>query len=192
MMLQVIGEREGRALANDVSEQFLHPRIRDARDSQRMAIQGRLGAANERLIAAVELMEAANDEPRPVHAIAATVGLSPRQLERLFARYLGASPSRHYMKIRLERARAMLLQTTKPILDIAVAAGFTSASHFSRCYRAAYGRKPSDERVAALAVSSRETKPSAPVRPTAAKPSAPARAPTAKPSGPVRATATRR
>ena len=53
MMLQLITERDGRALANDVSEQFIHPRIRDTRDSQRMAIQSRLGVANERLIAAV-------------------------------------------------------------------------------------------------------------------------------------------
>jgi len=149
MMLHVIGERDGRALANGVSEQFIHPRIRDARDSQRMAIQSRLGVANERLLAAVDLMEAGSDEPRPVQEIAAAVGLSPRQLERLFARYLRASPSQHYMKIRLERARAMLLQTTKPILDVAVAAGFTTASHFSRCYRATYGRKPSDERAGA-------------------------------------------
>jgi transcriptional regulator GlxA family with amidase domain len=146
MMLQVIGEQHGRALANEVSEQFIHPRIRDMRDSQRMAIQSRLGVANERLIAAVDMMEAGSDDPRPVQEIAAAVGLSPRQLERLFARYLRASPSQHYMKIRLERARAMLLQTTKPILDVAVAAGFTSASHFSRCYRATYGRRPSDER----------------------------------------------
>ena len=43
----------------------------------------------------------------------------------------------------------MLLQTPTPMLDVAVAAGFTSASHFSRCYRAAFGHKPSDERDAA-------------------------------------------
>ncbi|MCC6198293.1 MAG: GlxA family transcriptional regulator [Burkholderiales bacterium] len=146
MMLSLITSQHGRALANDVSEQFIHPRIRDTRDSQRMAIQSRLGVANERLIAAVGLMESASDDARPVQDIAETVGLSPRQLERLFARYLRTSPSRHYMKVRLERARAMLLESTKPILDVAVAAGFTSASHFSRCYRAAYGRKPSDER----------------------------------------------
>lgn len=150
MMLQVITERDGRALANDVSEQFLHPRIRSTQDPQRMAVQSRLGVANEKLIAALGMMEAANEEPRPVQEIAADVGLSPRQLERLFAKYLRASPSRHYLKMRLDRARAMLLQTTKPILDVAVAAGFTSASHFSRCYRAAYGHKPSDERAAAL------------------------------------------
>jgi transcriptional regulator GlxA family with amidase domain len=150
MMLQVITERAGRALANDVSEQFIHPRIRGAHDSQRMAIQSRLGVANDKLIAAVGLMEAASEEPRPVHDIAAEVSLSPRQLERLFAKYLRASPSRYYLKLRLDRARSMLLQTTKPILDVAVAAGFASASHFSRCYRAEFGHKPSDERAAAL------------------------------------------
>ena len=152
MMLQVITERDGRALANDVSEQFLHPRIRGTQDPQRMDAQSRLGVANEKLIAALGMMEAANEEPRPVQQIAADVGLSPRQLERLFAKYLRASPSRHYLKIRLDRARAMLLQTTRPILDVAVAAGFASASHFSRCYRAAYGHKPSDERAAVLGV----------------------------------------
>ncbi len=146
LMLQLVSEQHGRALANAVSEQFIHPRIRDAHDSQRMAVQSRLGVANERLIAAIGLMEGASDEPQSVHDIAHAVGLSPRQLERLFVRYLRDTPSRHYMKVRLERARALLLQTTKPILDVAVASGFTSASHFSRCYRATYGRKPSDER----------------------------------------------
>lgn len=111
-----------------------------------MAVQTRLGVANEKLIAAIGVMETANEEPRPVHEIAAHVRLSPRQLERLFAKYVGASPSRHYLKLRLDRARTMLLQTTRPILDIAVACGFASASHFSRCYRTLYGRRPSDER----------------------------------------------
>ena len=116
-----------------------------------MAIQARLGVANQKLIAAIGLMESTADDPRDVQQIAADVGLSPRQLERLFAKYLDASPSRHYLEIRLDRARELLLQTAKPILDVAVACGFASASHFSRCYRAVYGHKPSDERAAALA-----------------------------------------
>ncbi len=151
MMLQLITDRNGRELANDVSEQFIHPRIRGTRDRQRMAIQARLGVANQKLIAAVGLMESTADEPRDVRRIAADVGLSPRQLERLFAKYLRASPSRHYLELRLDRARELLLQTAKPILDVAVGCGFASASHFSRCYRAVYGHKPSDERSAALA-----------------------------------------
>jgi AraC family transcriptional regulator, glycine betaine-responsive activator len=148
MMLQVITARDGRALANDVSEQFIHPRIRGTRDQQRMAIQSRLGIANEKLIAAIALMESAGDEPREVADIAASVELSPRQLERLFAKYLHASPSRYYLQLRLDRARELLLQTTKPILDVALACGFASASHFSRCYRGVYGHRPSDERAA--------------------------------------------
>ena len=151
MMLQLITSRHGRALATDVSEQFIHPRIRNTHDPQRMALQARLGIANEKLIAAIDMMEEAGDEPLPVQTIAAQVDLSPRQLERLFARYLRVSPSRYYLQLRLERARNLLLETTKPILDVAVACGFASASHFSRCYRAAFDRKPSDERGAALA-----------------------------------------
>jgi transcriptional regulator GlxA family with amidase domain len=150
MMLQIIMERDGRALANDVSEQFIHPRIRGTQESQRMAIQSRLGTANEKLIAAIAMMEAAQDEPRSMLEIASDVRLSARQLQRPFAKYLRSSPSHFYLKVRLDRARAMLLQTTKPILDIAVACGFASASHFSRCYREGYGHKPSDERAAAL------------------------------------------
>jgi AraC family transcriptional regulator, glycine betaine-responsive activator len=146
MMLHLVAERAGRALANDVSEQFIHPRIRGTHDRQRMPVQSRLGVANDKLIAAIGMMEAAGEEPRPVHEIAAAVALSARQLERLFAKYLQASPSRYYLQVRLERARAMLLQTTKPILDVAVACGFASASHFSRCDRAVYGHRPSDER----------------------------------------------
>ncbi|HVE50947.1 MAG TPA: GlxA family transcriptional regulator [Casimicrobiaceae bacterium] len=155
MMLHLISDRCGRALANDVSEQFIHPRIRETHDPQRMAVQSRVGVANSKLIAAIGMMEAQHEDPRPVGAIAEEAGLSPRQLERLFAKYVGTSPSHYYLRLRLERARTMLLQTAKPVLDVAVACGFASASHFSRCYRAEYGRKPSHERIAMLTPASK-------------------------------------
>ena len=151
MMLQLIATRHDRALANDVSEQFIHPRIRGTHDQQRMAVQSRLGVANRKLIEAVGMMENAIEDPRDVRDIAAAIGLSPRQLERLFAKYLKVNPSRYYLELRLDRARVLLGQTTRPILDVAVACGFASASHFSRCYRTRYGCKPSDERAPAAA-----------------------------------------
>jgi transcriptional regulator GlxA family with amidase domain len=146
MMLQLIATRHDRQLANDVSEQFIHPRIRSTNDKQRMALQSRLRVANQKLIDAVAMMEEAIEDPRDVREIAAAVELSPRQLERLFAKYLRVNPSRYYLELRLDHARNLLSQTTQPILDIAIACGFASASHFSRCYRMLYGRKPSDER----------------------------------------------
>ncbi len=150
MMLQLITDRHGRTLANDVSEQFIHPRIRAAQDSQRMAIQSRVGVANEKLIAAIGIMETADEDPSSVQDIATAVGLSARQLERLFEKYVGASPSRFFLKLRLDRARAMLQQTSKSVLEVAVACGFESASHFSRCYRMQHGHRPSDERAALM------------------------------------------
>jgi transcriptional regulator GlxA family with amidase domain len=149
MMLQVIAARHGPALATAVSEQFIHPRIRGAHDPQRMALQSRLGVANARLIAAVGIMESAIEEPREIRDIAAAVDVSCRQLERLFARHLQRHPRVYYLELRLDRARALLRQTTRPIMDIAVACGFASASHFGRCYRVAYGCRPSDERAPA-------------------------------------------
>jgi transcriptional regulator GlxA family with amidase domain len=147
MMLQLIASQHGEALANAVSEQFIHPQIRGAGDPQRMAIQSRLGIGNAKLIAAVSIMESAIEEPRSVSDIATAVGLSPRQLERLFSRYLAVRPRDHYVALRLAHARSLLKETTRPILDVAVASGFASASHFSRLYRDAYGHRPIDERV---------------------------------------------
>jgi transcriptional regulator GlxA family with amidase domain len=85
---------------------------------------------------------------RPVSCaqLARTVRLSPRQLERLFQRYLDTTPTRYYLEMRLNRARQLLRQTSMPILSVGLACGFVSASHFSKCYRELYNRSPQQER----------------------------------------------
>jgi transcriptional regulator GlxA family with amidase domain len=72
--------------------------------------------------------------------------MSTRQLERLFRRYLNRSPKRYYMETRLARARNLLMQTEMSIIEVALASGFSSPSHFSKCYRALYGGTPYRER----------------------------------------------
>ena len=78
--------------------------------------------------------------------LAQDAGMSTRQLERLFRRYLNRSPKRYYMETRLARARNLLMQTDMSIIEIALASGFSSPSHFSKCYRAFYGGTPYRER----------------------------------------------
>ena len=56
------------------------------------------------------------------------------------------TPGRYYMRLRLERARELLRQTNMPILDVAIATGFTSHSYFAQSYRLQFGRPPSEER----------------------------------------------
>ena len=57
-----------------------------------------------------------------------------------------ASPKRYYLELRLKKARSLLLQTEMSVINVALACGFSSPSHFSKCYRAFYGRTPYRER----------------------------------------------
>ncbi len=146
MMLTEITRRHGAETAAAVSELFMHERIREAHDNQRLPLQARLRISHPKLIQAIAEMERNVEEALTREEIAARVGLSRRQLERLFRRYLNTSPARYYLRLRLDRARLLLTQTTMPVTEIAFACGFTSASHFSKCYRDMFGRTPRDER----------------------------------------------
>jgi len=148
MMLAVIARDHGHALASEVAQQLLHHRIRDAGEGQRMDLRMRLGVAHPKLLKVVQLMEERIEEPLSSQELADAVNLSTRQLERLFFKYLGQSPAKRYLKIRLERARTLIRQTSMPILSIALECGFSSASHFSRAYFEGFGRPPSAERKA--------------------------------------------
>ncbi len=129
-----------------MADQFLHERIRDHRDHQRMSLPARLGVQHPKLLKVIELMEENLEEPLSRNGLAATAGLSTRQLERLFRKYLNRSPARYYLELRLNKARLLLLQTNMSIIDVALACGFVSASHFSKCYRDFFGRTPRKER----------------------------------------------
>jgi transcriptional regulator GlxA family with amidase domain len=146
MMLHLIATEHGRELASKVSEQCIVDRIRSSFDHQRMPYRVRHGIHHPKLIGAIELMEANVEEPIDQDTLAGYVGLSRRQLERLFSKHLGRTPAQYYLELRLERARHLLYQTTMPIMDVAFACGFVSASHFSTCYRQMYGKTPRAER----------------------------------------------
>jgi transcriptional regulator GlxA family with amidase domain len=151
MMLSLIATKQGQEIAALVSDELIHHRIRSANERQRMELRTRLGVANQNLLGIVSLMEAHLEVPLSCGQLARKVGLSARQLERLFKRYLGETPTRYYMALRLERARQLLQQTSMPILSVGLACGFVSASHFSKCYSEHFGKKPSEERRGAFA-----------------------------------------
>ena len=146
LMLHLITLQHGAELAGKVSEQFIHERIRESHDHQRMALQSRVGVSDPKLLAAIGAMEANLEEPLALPQVADAVGLSTRQLERLFKKHMSRTPSRYYREIRLHHARLMLMQGSSSILSVALAAGFVSASHFSRRYREYFGRTPREER----------------------------------------------
>lgn len=146
MMLSLIGQDHDEGLVNAVCEQALTDRVRGPHDRQRLPLRARLGVQNTRILSIIEMMEANLSEPLTLIGIAAYAGLSRRQIERLFREHMGRSPARYYLEIRLDRARHLLLQSNLPVVEVAIACGFVSASHFSKCYRELYGRSPLQER----------------------------------------------
>ncbi len=146
MMLSMINARCGQEVAASVTDELIHHRMRNANERQRMELRARLGVANQRVLAVVATMEQNIEEPLSCGELAEHVGFSARQLERLFQKYIGQAPTRYYLGLRLARARHLLLQTSMPILSVALACGFVSASHFSKCYSEHFNRTPSEER----------------------------------------------
>lgn len=146
MMLDLMGRRHGHALATAVSEQFVLGRIRNPSDHQRMQIAARYGVHNPKTIQVIGVMEQHIEEPLSADALAAAIGVTRRQLERLFSTHLKDTPSHFYLCLRLDRARQLLQQTDMGILTISVACGFESPSYFSRAYRTRFAVSPKDDR----------------------------------------------
>ncbi len=146
LMLHIIAAQLGSAISVAVAEQFICDRIRRTDDEQKIPLKHQVGSKSAKLIAAVGLMEANLREPIGQDELAEYVELSRRQLQRLFDKYLLCSPSRYYLKLRLRRARELLLDTRMSIADITAECGFVSTSNFSKSYKELYGYAPSAER----------------------------------------------
>lgn len=146
LMLHLIAERHGDDLARRVANQFHHERIRNARDDQRGGRLEGLAELPPSVQTAIAVMSDHIEDPISIAAVATRTGLSPRQIERLFLRYARVSPARYYLTLRIDRARELLLYSDRPIIDVAVAAGFTSTSHFSHWFKKLQGVRPSQLR----------------------------------------------
>ncbi len=115
---------------------------RSTEHAQRLSVLNKTGVKHLKLAQTVAMMAANLEEPITPQDFAACVDLSTRQSERLFAKYLGTSPKKHCFRLRLEKARQLLMQFDLPVIDVAIACGFQSRSHFSKGYRAAFGLTP--------------------------------------------------
>ena len=146
LMLKIIAEDHGEDLANLVADQLIYTSIRTDQDTQRLSVPTRIGVRHPKLSQVIQMMEQNIEEPISPSILAQDVGMSTRQLERLFRRYLNRSPKRYYMELRLQKARNLLLQTDMSVINVALACGFASPSHFSKCYRAHYDTTPYRER----------------------------------------------
>jgi transcriptional regulator GlxA family with amidase domain len=145
-MHAIIEEEHGSALANAVNEWFVQTSVRPGSAAQRMELRERLQIHNEHLVTAVKFLDRRFDEPIDNNRLAGIAGVSSRHLQRLFKEHLGTTMERYLFSLRLDHARHLLRQSTLAVLEVALASGFASASHFSRAYKSRFGIAPRDER----------------------------------------------
>lgn len=145
-MLRLIAEGTNDRVARQVADRLNHARLREAGERQlsEMEFSGKRGATP--LVHTVAAMRRRLSEGEDLAGIAAQAGVSQRQLQRLFRRHLGMTPTQYFLKARLQRARHLLQYSTLSVTEIAIATGFASISHFTRRYTELYGRTPTGER----------------------------------------------
>lgn len=146
MMHALIAREHGRTFAQRISDWFIQTEIRHADAPQKTSIPSRYGALPEPVEAALTLMGTHIADPLSQDQIAELVGLSSRQLQRLFANSVGQSTMQEYRAIRLSKGRDLLENTHIPLSDISEITGFSSQAHFTSAFRAAYGQTPAGVR----------------------------------------------
>jgi transcriptional regulator GlxA family with amidase domain len=146
LAMALIAEDHGRHLATMVSDWYLQTQLREANATQRVSLRERYKTTNEKVLATLAAMEANLEEPLSRSALAERNQVSVRQLERLFRSNLRQTIGATYMGIRLTKAATLLKETSVPLVEVTLACGFTSASHFSRAFRSWHGQPPSSLR----------------------------------------------
>jgi len=143
MMHALITEHHGAEFARQVSDWFMHTDVRLSGEPQRAGLAERYGTTNGAILQTIEAMDNHIADPLELVQLAQLVSLSPRQLNRLFHDKLQQSTIAFYRSLRLEKASKLLEQSPLSVTDVALATGFVSAAHFSRCFREQYGTAPS-------------------------------------------------
>ena len=142
LMLALIEEDYGAGLAQKVADMCVLGSQRKREVHQRASISSALNSRNPRLVNAVHIMSENLEDPLSLEDVAYQVGASTRQLERLFKRFLGITPSRYYKDIRLDLGRSLIHETELSVMEIAFACGYASSTQFSKGYKARFGESP--------------------------------------------------
>jgi AraC family transcriptional regulator len=108
--------------------------------AMRLATVGKL--ARDRLARVLDYIESRLDEPLTLADIAEQANLSPFHFSRCFKRTLGVSLANFVAMRRIERASALLLQSRRPLAEIALAVGFENQASFTRRFQRETGLSP--------------------------------------------------
>lgn len=142
----LIAKKLGSRVAEDVCSRAITDRPREATAPQNRVAWIAFEGVSRKLVQAIRLMEQNLQEPIDLAVISRRLSVSRRQIERLFGTYVGTTPHKYYLKLRLDRARQLLEGTGMPVVEVAIACGFVSPSHFTKCFRQHHHLAPTEVR----------------------------------------------
>lgn len=142
LTLSLIQMRFGDELVLSVQNKLNLPAIRFAEEAQRIPTALIYGTRNRSFLKAMEIISKQSGEYLSVGELCVESGLSLRQLQRLFAKYVGRTPRNFLMDIRLKKARELLTKTNMTSAEVAFAVGFDDIANFRNNFKKRYGSLP--------------------------------------------------
>jgi transcriptional regulator GlxA family with amidase domain len=146
MMLSFVGNLIGLEEQKEVRDVLSCSRSKSYVDKKLTKFGGSEALPNK-LLNIIKFMHSNIEEPMTVEEISKHLNISRRKMERLFKVNLNISPSRYYLKTRLNYATKLLVQTDDLIINISLASGFVNSNHFSNSFRKMYNLSPKSYRL---------------------------------------------
>lgn len=149
LALLMIEAQLGANVATEVACWFQHPLMRGQGVTQRKPTAG--ASSTDDMLPpivrdAIKMFADHIEDPVNVADVATGLGVSVRQLERMFKKTTGKSPLHYYRALRMKTARQLVLYSRDTMTQIAVAVGYASSASMIQNYREAYGLHPIEDR----------------------------------------------
>lgn len=119
-------------------------RTYEAEAAPQQAVRGGLPAY--KLHRVFDLMKENLSEAFNLAQLASLAELSEYHFSRVFKQATGMSPSRYFIRLRMEQAKRLLRESGDAVIDIGLAVGYTSPSHFAQVFRKETGLAPGEYR----------------------------------------------
>jgi AraC family transcriptional regulator len=125
-------------------------RVINAIADNRQTVAAPIGREAARVVEAIQLVEDNAARPIELKEMATTANMSKYHFLRVFRRLTGVTPHQYLISARLRRAALALASSRRPVLEIALDAGFGDLSTFNRRFRTTFGLTPTQYRAARL------------------------------------------
>jgi transcriptional regulator GlxA family with amidase domain len=149
LSLQLVERSLGAEVATEVACWFQHPMVRGQGVVQRkptFAAESTSDMLPGPIRHAVKIFGENIEDPLKISHVADQVGVSPRQLERMFRTATGTTPLGYYRSLRMHKARQLLLYSKDSMIDIALAVGYSSTAALTKNYREVFHVHPREDR----------------------------------------------